>query len=119
MGKKIRLRHKESEGLQFGPESEIKFGVRGGFPPGITVVDEDHPLYDRLWELEGANLEVVDESGPAKVYVSPIDPEREFKSRASLLSHIRAAAKKGNALAVAWLDANAKADDDDTAADDD
>jgi len=106
----IRLRHKELEGLYFGPDNEIIFGIRGGFPPGETVVDDQHSLYAKLWELEGANLEVVGE-GVAKVYVSPIDPALEFPSRAALLASIRREAATGDAIAVAWLARNGDVDD--------
>lgn len=118
MGKKVKLHHKLYDGLAFGAESEIQFGMRGGFEPGYLVIDEEHPLYDALWAAEGANLEVVDETGPARVYVSPLEPDREFKSRPALLAHIRAAAKKGNKLAIAWLEANGDVKDDPDAPDD-
>lgn len=111
----IRIRHKEFEGLTFGPGDDveygtIQFGVKGGFPPGEAIVDEDHPLWDDLWRREGANLEVVSD-GPAKVYVSPIDPSLEFPSRPALLNSIRIAAQTGDPVAVAWLRRNADADD--------
>jgi hypothetical protein len=109
MGKKIKLHHKEAEGLVFGPESEIKFGIRGGFEPGFTVVDEDDPLLPLLLATE--DVEVVNEAGPARVYVSPLDPDKEFKSKAALMSHIRSAAKAGDPTAVAWLERNAEKHD--------
>lgn len=108
----VKLHHKEFEGLVFGPDSEIKFGLRGGFEPGYCVIDDEHPLYDELWRAEGHALEIVDaDGGPPKVYVSPIDPAKEFKTKAGLLAHIRKAAKDGNAMAKLWLEENAKGDE--------
>ena len=98
----VKLRHKTLEGLKFGPNSEIKFGLAGGFAPGELVIDDQDPLYSLLWELEGPNLDVVPD-GPARVYASPIEPGREFNSQAGLLAHVNAAAKKGDELAKAWL----------------
>lgn len=101
----VKLRHKESDGLTFGPNGELQFGIKGGFLPGELEVDTDHPLYARLWELEGGFLEEVGK-GPAKVYVDPLGSDTEFPSRQALLAHVRAEAKAGNSLAIAWLEAN-------------
>jgi hypothetical protein len=100
---KIKLHHTMYEGLAFGPEKEIQFGPRGGFDLGMWVGPEDHPLLPALFAAEGAYLEVVTDVVDARVYVSPIDPDREFKSKPALLAHLRAAAAKGNKLAKDWL----------------
>lgn len=120
----VHLRHRQYEGLVFGPHGDIAdniaFGVKGGNLPGEWVGDDSHPLYKALWDAEGPNLEVVDDTGPARVYVSPLDPEREFKSRPALLSHIRAVARGKSELAPmakAWLDHNAADVEDDAEAD--
>jgi hypothetical protein len=104
--KLIHLRHTQYEGLSFGPDNEIQFGIKGGFAPGEIVISDDHPLYDELWAAEGPYLEVVSDEKAAKVYVSPLDPEREFKSKAALIAHVRAEAKNGNSLARMWLEQN-------------
>lgn len=112
--KTVHLRHKQSEGLAFGPNNELQFGVRGGFAPGEIIVEEDHPLLELLIELEGDNLEVVPEDdGPVKVYVSPLDPDKEYKTRAGLVGAMRKAAKDGNAIADLWLRDNIADDDPD------
>lgn len=99
----VHLRHKEHEGLVFGDgEDSIKFGLRGGFAPGEVIVDTDHPWYPELMRREGHLLEEVTK-GPKKVYVSPIDPDIEYGSRAELEAALQAAADDGDALAVAWL----------------
>jgi hypothetical protein len=100
---KIKLHHSAYEGLQFGPEGEIQFGIRGGFEPGYCVIDDDNPLLPDLFAAEGPFLEVVNTSPVPKVYVSPIDPDREFKSKPALMAHIRAAAKAGDPTAEAWM----------------
>lgn len=100
---KITLHHKHFDGLQYGPEGEIQFGIKGGFEPGYWIGDEDYPLLADLLASEGDDIEVVTEKDVAKVYVSPIDPEREFKSKPALVAHVRAAAKSGDATAIAWL----------------
>lgn len=97
MGKMVRLRHPEHEGLVFGPNSEIKFGIRGGFPPGIVEIDEDDPLYALLLELE-PTVEIVNEGGPAQVFLCPIHPDKEFKAKIALLAHLRS---KGHEKLVA------------------
>lgn len=103
----IKLHHKYFDGLQFGggtpPDGVIQFGPRGGNLPGIAVVDENNPLLDALFASEGEAVEVVTASKVARVYVSPLDPDREFKSRPALIAHIRSAAAKGNGMAKAWL----------------
>jgi hypothetical protein len=104
VSKTQHLRHTQYEGLSFGPENEIQFGIKGGFPPGEIVISEDHPLYDELWAAEGPYLEVVDDAKGAKVYVSPIEPDREFKSKAAMVASVRAAAKAGNSMARMWLE---------------
>lgn len=98
----VTLHHKTLEGLQFGPNNEIKFGLAGGFPPGDLIIDDGHPLYPLLMELEGPNVDVIPD-GPAKTYMSPIEPGREFNSQAGLMAHVTAAAKKGDELAKGWL----------------
>lgn len=105
-GKIVRLRHREYEGLRFGPDNDIVFGIRGGFAPGEVEISTDHPLYEELWRIEGASLEVVDTSGPPRIYVSPIDPTREFKSKEAMLAHVRETAAGGSALARMWLEQN-------------
>lgn len=102
---KKHLRHKLHEGLSFGPDNELQFGVKGGFAPGEIIVDEDHPLYDQLIELEGSQLEEVSE-GPTKVYSDVLGTDAEFPSKQALMAHVRAQAKAGNALAIAYLEAN-------------
>ena len=99
----ITLHHTQFEGLTFGPDSNIQFGIKGGFEPGYWIGDEEHPLLPDLFAQEGPFLEVVTTAPVPKVYVSPIDPEREFKSKQALMAHIRAAAKSGDTAALAWL----------------
>ena len=100
----VTLHHKTYTGLQYGPNSEIVFGPRAGQLPGYAVVPADHPLLPQLLEDEGANVEVVDDQlGGAKAWVSPIVPGREFTTQQGLIQHVKAAAKKGDALAEAWI----------------
>lgn len=98
----IKLRHTAYEQLSFGANNEIQFGPKGGFDLGEVVIDTDHPLYDALWAAEGPFLEVVN-TRKNTVYVSPIDEDLEFTSKAALTAHIKAEAKKGNAVAIAIL----------------
>jgi hypothetical protein len=107
--KAVTLHHTQLEGLHYGANDEIVFGLKGGFAPGEWSGPTDHPLYDALWAAEGSFLEVVDKSGPAKVYVSPLDPSLEFKSRQAMLAHVREAGRSGSAMAQMWLEQNAKA----------
>lgn len=99
MGKKIRLRHRQFEGLVFGPNSEtaIRFGIRGGFAPGEALVDEDDPLVARLL-AEDPDVEIVRADGPRQVFVCPDHPDQEFKTKGSLLAHMKA---KGHAKPAA------------------
>jgi hypothetical protein len=104
-GQQVILHHKEFLGLEVGPDRDtgIIFGPRSGNLPGYATVDEDHPLLPAL--LQDPNVEVVDDLlGTKKSYVSPIEPGREFKSETALLAHVRAAAKKGDPLATAYLE---------------
>lgn len=85
--KMVLLHHMTLDGLIFGPELEsaIKFGVRGGQPPGYAVVPEDHPLLPSL--LESEPVEVVDNSAPGRVYVCPVC-DKEIKTKAALKAHL-------------------------------
>jgi len=109
--KTITLRHSEYEGLHFGGSDDIVFGLKGGNAPFEWTGPADHPLLDDLWAAEGTFLTVVDHSGPPKIYVSPIDPEREFKSREAVIAHVRELAEQGSAMAQMWLKQNKVAED--------
>lgn len=98
----VKLRHKTLEGLKFGANNEIKFGLAGGFQPGELIIDDQDPMYPLLMELEGPNLDVIPDGPPAR-YMSPIEPGREFASKQGLIAHVTAAAKKGDELAKGWL----------------
>jgi len=84
----IKLRHPDYEGLTFGPRGELQFGIKGGFPPGICIVDEDHPLLPSLFALE-PSVQVVRDEGPAEVYVCPTHTDRTFRIKSALIAHMR------------------------------
>lgn len=93
---RIHLRHRESEGLQYGPNGEIKFGVRGGFAPGEFIGDDDDPLVQAVMAAEP--VDVVHEPGEkAVVYVCSEHSDREFLSKNALASHVRSHKSKEGA----------------------
>lgn len=93
---KIRLRHKQYEGLSYGPNNEIQFGLRGGAGPFEALVDEDDPLVTALL-AEDSNVEIVQPKGQAdKIYVCPID-SGQFLTLAGFKVHQAAAHKKDKA----------------------
>lgn len=87
----IRLRHPEWAGLEYGADRNdaIKFGPQGGMPAFEALVPADHPLLDAMLR-DHPEIEVV-LPGPAKVYLCPLHPDREFSSKPALRSHMRSA----------------------------
>jgi hypothetical protein len=106
MGKTVHLRHPEHEGLSFGPNNEIQFGLKAGFAPGEVFVDVDHPLYQKLRELEPTLVEVT-ASGQTTVFGCPIHQDKVFATNLGLLNHMRS---KGHAALVAVEAAKTKDD---------
>lgn len=84
----IKLRHPRFEGLVYGPNGEIQFGLRGGHAPGIAVVDEDDPLLPALFRDE-PEIEVVTEVKAAVVYVCSEHPGEEYRSKQALAAHMK------------------------------
>lgn len=89
--KLIVLRHATMLGLQYGPDptTAIQFGPRGGFEPHFAIVDETHPLLNRLLE-EDPDVEIY--TGPSEskvfIFVCPLHPDREFRTRTAYMTHL-------------------------------
>ncbi len=105
----IKLRHKWSEGYSFGDGAgAIQFGLKAGLEPGIAIVDEDHPLLERL--MATGDVEIVrPNGGPVQVFICPIHADKEFSTRGGLINHFRS--KGHEALLASVTAAPSTADD--------
>lgn len=86
----IKLYHPEYEGLHFGPNDDIVFGLKGGAEPHYALVDENNPMLDQLLAKEPL-VQIVTEKGPTVVYGCPFHPDLEFKTKGALNRHMSAA----------------------------
>lgn len=86
----VKLYHPEYEGLSFGPNNDIVFGLKGGNAPHYAIVDEDNPMLDQLLAKE-PRVEIVTEIGPSVVYGCPFHPDLEFKTKGAMERHMKVA----------------------------
>ncbi len=86
----IRLYHPKYEGFCFGPNDEIKFGLRAGNEPHFAVVDDEDPLVDALLKAE-PEVRVWEPAGPSTVFVCPFHPDQTFSTKAAMARHMRSA----------------------------
>ena len=92
---KIFIKHRLYEGLAYGPNGEIQFGVKAGQAPGIAFVDEDDPMVHALMESDADVSVVVADGGRETVFICSSHPDREFATKSALNAHMRAKGHDG------------------------
>lgn len=90
----VKLYHPDYEGLRFGPgsgpETTDQQIVFGGIVPHVAIVRADHPLLAALLRSEPAIVVMKPGEKPGRTYACE-DCDEEFKSKALLSDHRRAA----------------------------
>lgn len=112
MGKILRLFHPQYAGLQFGPNSEIKFGARAGLADNMADVDEDDPLLPLLLEQEPSIVVLSGDSGVAQVFPCPFEEtcgHEPFKTKQGVIDHLAAVHGVGDAAGATESDAQPEA----------
>ena len=96
---KIFIKHRLYEGLAYGPNGEIQFGVKAGQVPGVAFVDEDDPMVHALMESDADVSVVVADGGRETVFICSSHPDREFATKSALMAHMRAKGHDGTTKA--------------------